>query len=1122
MTDVKEGSGQASLEERRAGGIFVGRERELGELLAGVDEALEGRGRLFLVAGEPGIGKSRLTDELAAQARHRGVRVLYGRCWEAGGAPTYWPWVQALRAHVREQTPEALRRQLGASAAELVQILPEVREVLGDVPPTAPLDPEGARFRLFDATAAFLRSASAEQPLLIVLDDLNVADTPSLLLLQFVAGELSETQILLVCAYRDVDVGPADPLAATVRALARHGVTRRLHLAGLSEPDVASLIKIASGITPPASVAAAVYQETEGNPLFVGEVVRLLADEGRLETLASEPSWRLRIPQSVRGVIERRLDRLSEECNRVLRLASVVGRDFSLDVLERFSGATREHLLEALDEAIGAHVVTEVPAALGRFRFSHALIRDTLYQGPSTARRIRLHRELGTVLEELYAAEPEAHLAELAHHFFAAAPGGDVERAIDYARRAGDRAAALYGYEDAARLYRMALEALELSGPGPDPLRCDILLSLGEVLARAGEDGAAKATFLEAAEIAGRARLSEQLARAALGYGGRYLWVRAGRDRHIVPLLEDALAALPDEDSATRVRLLGRLACALRSDPDREQGATLSEHAVAMARRLGDTATLAYALDAHYGAHWWYDNPRQRLDLAAELAEVARESGDDERTAQAQAARIVALLELGRIAECDAALADLVRVAEEIRQPAQQWLAAAMRAMLAVFRGEFTQGENLLGRALRLGERALPAEAELNFRANINWLRKEQGRFDGLEAAMRETAEEFWWYPIFRCLLAELYADLDHPADARRVFDELTANDFEALLPRDNEWLVGAAIVADVCAYLGDVACARALYEELLPVEGLNVIGVAEGARGSVARSLGVLATLLGRHGEAEQHFQTALAANERMGARPWVARTQHEYAQMLLACDAPGDRERARELLDTALETTRTLGMAVLAGRIEDAGGRAPSARTRARAVFRREGEYWSMVYEGDAFRLRDSKGLRYLAHLLAAPGEELHALELVGADTFGVRTAAVEDGLEVGGFGDAGELLDRQAKAAYRQRLDELGDEIEEAESWNDPERAARAREEREFIARELSAAVGLGGRDRRAASAAERARVNVTRAIKSALLRIDEHSPALGAHLKRTVRTGTFCSYSPDPRLLTSWEL
>ena len=1122
MTDVKEGSGQASLEERRASGIFVGRERELAELLAGVDEALEGRGRLFLVAGEPGIGKSRLTDELAAQARHRGVRVLYGRCWEAGGAPTYWPWVQALRAYVRDQPPDALRGQLGAGAAELAQILPEVRELLGDVSPTTALDAEGARFRLFDATATFLRRASVERPLLIVLDDLNVADTPSLLLLQFVAGELSETQILLVCAYRDVDAGPADPLAATVRELARHGVTRRLHLRGLSEPDVARLIEIASGDAPPASVVAAVYQETEGNPLFVGEVVRLLADEGRLETVASEPSWRLRIPQSVRDVIGRRLGRLSEECNRVLTLASVIGREFGLDALERFSGAPREQLLETLDEAIEARVVAEVPAALGRFRFSHALIRQTLYDALSMARRIRLHRELGEVLVKLYAGDHEPHLAELAHHFFEAAPGGDVGSAIEYGRRAGDRALALYGYEDAARLYRMALEALDFREPSDDPARCDLLLSLGEALARAGEDAAAKTRFLAAAEIARRLRLPDQLARAAVGYGGRFLWLRAGDDPHVVPLLEDALDALPAGDSPIRVRLMARLACARRSEPDREPGAALSEQALAMARRLGDLRTLAYALDAYYGAHWWYDNARDRLELTAELARVAGESQDREHIASAHVALMAALLELGRIGEAEAMLPELGRVADEIRQPSQQWMAAAERALLALFRGEFAEAEALSGEALQIGEQAFPAEAEVAFRAHDYWLRKEQGRFEGLETALRRAAEELWWYPMLRCFLAELYAELDRRADARRVFDELVANDFEGLLPRDNEWLVGATVAADVCAYLGDVDCARKLYDELLPFADLNVIGMAECARGSVARSLGVLATLLARHNEAEEHFQAALGANERMGARPWVARTQHEYAQLLLERDAPGDREQARELLGAALETARALGMATLAARIENAGGQAPSAPRPARAVFRREGEYWSIVYEGDAFRLRDSKGLQYLARLLAAPGEELHALELVGTDTVGVRKPAVGDGLEVGGFGDAGELLDAQAKAAYRQRLEELGDEIEEAEAWNDPERAARAREEREFIARELSAAVGLGGRDRRAASAAERARVNVTRAIKSALARIDEHSPAFGAHLERTVRTGTFCGYSPDPRVPASWEL
>jgi predicted ATPase len=277
----------------------------------------------------PGIGKTRLIDELAVGARGQGVRVLYGRCWETGGAPIYWPWVQALRAYVREQAPEVLRGQLGAGAAELAQMLPEVRELLGDVTTPASPDPEGARSRLFDATAAFLQRASAERPLLIVFDDVHAADTPSLLLLQYAAGELADARILLVCAYRDADAGSDVPLASMLRELVRQPATRRVQVRGLTEPDVARLIEASSHVAVRASVVPAVYRETEGNPFFVQEVVRLLVDEGRLETIASEPSWRLRIPQSVRDVIESRLGRLSDECNRVLRLASVVGREFS-------------------------------------------------------------------------------------------------------------------------------------------------------------------------------------------------------------------------------------------------------------------------------------------------------------------------------------------------------------------------------------------------------------------------------------------------------------------------------------------------------------------------------------------------------------------------------------------------------------------------------------------------------------------------------------------------------------------------------------------------------------------------------------------------------------------------
>jgi hypothetical protein len=372
------------------------------------------------------------------------------------------------------------------------------------------------------------------------------------------------------------------------------------------------------------------------------------------------------------------------------------------------------------------------------------------------------------------------------------------------------------------RLYRMSLGALDFRESGDDPARCDLLLALGEALARAGEHAAAKTTFLEAAGIAKRLRLPERLSHAAVGYGGRIVWTRAGSDPHVFPLLEDALAALPEDESPTRVRLMSRLACARRSDPDREAAALLSEQAVAMARRLRDPLTLSYALNAQDAAHWWYDNPQQRLDLAAELAEVARESGDGERVAEAHMAELAALLELGRISEAEAALAEIARIADEIRQPSQKWISIAVRAMLAEFRGELALAEELMREAVQVGD---PAMAEEHFCAHDLWLRREQGRVDGLEAAMKRAADEFWWYPMYRCFLAELYVDLDRAADAQRLLDELVANDFEALLPRDNEWLVSATVLADVCAYIGDADCARKLYAELLPVADLNVVG---------------------------------------------------------------------------------------------------------------------------------------------------------------------------------------------------------------------------------------------------------------------------------------------------------
>ena len=507
-------SGAAATSEPSRG-AFVGRERELAELAGALEDALEGTGGLALLAGEPGIGKSRLADELLARARARGAHVLVGRCWEAGGAPAYWPWVQSLRAYVRDAEPDALRAQLGARASELAHLVPELRQHFPELPEPPGLDTEGARFRLFESVSAFLSNAAQARPLVLMLDDLHAADEPSLLLLRFVARELASNRLLVVCAYRDVDPTLRQPLTAALAELVREPRTARIELTGLPEFDVASYIELSTGIEPPPRLVEAIHSETEGNPLFVAEVVRLLDAEGRL----AEPDAHLRIPPGVRAVIGERVGRLSQHCRELLVPASVLGREFAVDALTELSDLSRDELLDGLDEAMAERVVTDVPGSTARLRFGHALIRDTLYDELASARKLRLHQDAAEALEAVYATDLDSHLAELAHHYFAAAPAGAAHQAVDYARRAGDRAASQLAYEEAVRLYEMALSLV-----AEDAARCHLLLSLGDAQARAGDTHAAQRCSERRRTSLRNRGLPEQLAEAALGYGGRIIW----------------------------------------------------------------------------------------------------------------------------------------------------------------------------------------------------------------------------------------------------------------------------------------------------------------------------------------------------------------------------------------------------------------------------------------------------------------------------------------------------------------------------------------------------------------------------------------------------------------------
>jgi DNA-binding SARP family transcriptional activator len=887
--DVAEPAAQAGGSSR---GDFVGREGELAALVGGIDGALARRPALFLLAGEPGIGKSRLADELATRAEARGLRVLWGRCWEAGGAPAYWPWAQALRAYIRDVEKEQIRRELGPGAPDVAQMLPELHELFPGLSPASSLDPDGARFRLFDSTAAFLRAASDAQPLMLVLDDVHAADTPSLLLLRFLARELHESRIVLVASYRDTESRPDDLLSATVAEIRREPITRLVRLGGLDLPDVARCIELIGAGIPGDELAAAIHGETEGNPLFVTELARLLGEEGRLQEAASAP-WRASIPQGMREVIAHRLRHLSSDCRQLLTEASVLGREFRLDALR---------------------AVSDLPSGRGGLRFSHALIRDSLYGELGRRERLRLHRRAAEALETVYGRDREPHLAELAHHFLEAASSEEVDKAVTYARQAAEHAAGMLAYEEAARLYAMALDALALHAPADDATRCELLLGLGDAQARGG-DPAWKDTFAQAAETARALEAPEELARAALGYGGRFVWFRAGSDRRLVPLLEDAIDALP-RDSPLRARLLARLAGALRDQPAAERRAALCREAVELARALGDPATLAHALEGTYSALSWPRDTDAWLAMATELTRLGEQTGDAENAFNGHQHAWGAYMSRGDMGAADSELSQMTALAGRLRQPAQFWSLAMSQASRAMFYGRFAEAEDFIERAVELrsrGHGALGGVDDTTFYYVTHlqtWaLRREREGLADVRESIERYAAQYPTFFIFRCVLVSTLSQLDLGVQAQQEIDRLGADDF-AGLEVGTEWHFGACLLAEACAALGDARHAPRIYKALEPYGEYNVMAHPEFSLGSAARYLGLAAATMAHWEQAESHFVRALARNAEMGTRPWLAHSQHDYAAMLLSRDEPGDRERAHGLVREALATYRQLGM--------------------------------------------------------------------------------------------------------------------------------------------------------------------------------------------------------------------
>lgn len=902
--------------DRLSGGIFVGREKEVAELRRGVGEALLGQGSLVLLVGEPGIGKTRTSEELITYASLRGMQTLLGRCYEGEGAPAYWPWIQIIRSYVHDAEAEQLSVEMGTGAADIAQVVSEVKERFPNLPPLPELDPEQARFRLFDSVVTFLRNVSTRKPMLLVLDDMHWADKPSLLLLQFLTRELGGHRMMVLGTYRDVELGRHHPLSQSLAEMARESHVRRILLRGLNEGDVARYIEMSSGMKPPSSLVGAVFKETEGNPFFVTETVRLLVSEGRLDSALESTSWSVTIPQGVREVIGRRLDKLSEDCNKLLSRASVVGREFAMDVLERIDPVGEEKILELLEEALGARVILEVINHPGQYRFSHALVRETLYEELNTTRKVRLHRRTGEVLEEIYGDSPDRALPELAYHFFESASAGDVEKAIDYSVRAANRAVAQLAHEEAVLHFDRALQALELKAPVDLLRKCRLLIDLGTSATNSGDIAKARKVFPEAADLAREIGADDEFARAALGQGD--VWTEAGFvNEDLMKLLREAWDRL-EGDSALKARVIARLAEATRfSDLVGER--ELSREAVETARRSGDSTALAQAL---YSRAISFGDPamvRERMETASELIAAAELANNRNLQMLGYRVRISAFGELGRFAELEDDAVTYGKLATASRQPLYIWWTTMYSGMRALMDADLEKAEAVIRETLNEGIAAHDPNAEFVLIPPRFLLARESGSFEGIQdhfdALVRQEVSDF---VIWRGSVS--YYQLltgDFPAVERSlptIFADIETD------TRDWGWCWWAYEVAEILAKFGATDPARKLYEKVLPfAEQVATPGYAAACYGSNHHTLGLLARAMGDLDLSRNHLGQAVTINSAVGAPGLVARSKYELARTLVESRSHGSQQEALSLLGESLDICRERKLGGLVDKVLD-----------------------------------------------------------------------------------------------------------------------------------------------------------------------------------------------------------
>ncbi len=1102
---------------------MLGREAEMAHLDGTLDAASAGQSAFVSIVGDPGIGKTMIAHQVLDEARSRGALASLGRCREDTAGIAFRPWLQHFRTLTEHPTADDLYGLLSVN----IEVVKSIE--LGESSPA--LD---ARMRLFDRVAQALADLANTGPLVLVFEDVHWADSPTLLLLQFIAREIVAMGVVIIVTHRPEQIYAQGRFAKAMRGWESETLHQRVELHGLQEPAIRELVEREAARFASSKIAPALITESGGNPLFIIQSVRHVLEHSTSRAAGSATTPKL--PSDVKGVISSRLANLADVTRTALEVAACIGPTFDhamlTAALHELDANNGETTLAAIDEATAADLV-EAETGVATFHFRHALIRESLLSNLEPGPKRLIHGAIVAALESLNTHQIDSCLEELAAHSYQAAISGDAEKAAHYAKALATKAYSTFAFDEAARWFDRAIEALRVHAPADLNRRAELLLGLSQSLSMAGRGQEAIERYSETIEIARSLNHVHLFGFSVIGLSVQ--WgvngiLREGESR-VEALLYEGLERVPADDPILPPLLRGRLAAEL-SGTRPDLAVAEADRALAAARDQSNPAILASVAMSTRLAKWSPDNLAERLALSELALKSARRANDPLSAVSAGLLRMLDLLESGSVDEAKAASQSIASASAQILTPYYKWQSGVVEAMWLLMQGSFDEAERVAQETLNGGFEHNPIDAGGIFSAfsySLAWLRGEMAQ---LEAGMLLAIQQYPVVPGWRAGLALVYAETDRPDLAREQFDQLLASGLDSI-PRDGSYLVTAGLLAETATLLENREWAELVYPMIEPfADRLIVIGNGVACHGAVAGYAASLASLLGNDQQASHLFERALMLETRSNSRPLTTRTRAAWARHLIRS---GDsRDRVNEVLARAHTDAAALGMKSTLARIEamrsESTAAAPATERSTEkekstekeppvggARFQRAGEYRTIEFGAQEIRLRETKGLAYTEHLLRHPEREFFAMELVGL----VHGAAPESGGRSPRPGDAGETLDAQAVSQYRQRIEDARADLLEAEDLNDLGQIQRLREEIEFLADHLGSGLGIGGRSRKAVSDNERARVNVTRAIRSSLRKISDSHPALGRRLVATIKTGSCCSYNPDPDNPITWE-